>query len=157
VSSPPSVVFVCLGNICRSPMAEVVARGRAAERGLELQLSSAGVSAEESGNSIDGRARSTLESAGYEVGHHRAHRINADEVLAADMVIAAEQSHIDRMRRLAPEADNFYLIMDFDPQSGPGQPLPDPWYGGIGGFNSTLSAIERAMPAILDEVKTLNR
>lgn len=149
----PKVVFVCWGNICRSPMAEVVARQWFADEGVEAELSSAGVSDEEHGNPIDRRAKRVLENAGYDVPGHRAHQITASEIRSADLVVAAEQSHLERMRRMAPEADNLHLISEFDPNAAPGANLPDPWYGDADGFLDTLEAIEAAMPGVVDAVR----
>jgi len=143
------LIMVCHGNICRSPMAERVLRRMVAEQGLDVQVTSAGVSDEERGNPIDPRAVRTLTGAGYDASDHVAHRITAQEVREADLVVAAEQYHLDRMRRLVPEADNLHLFSEYDPQAAPGDPLPDPWYGGQDGFTSTLEAIERAAPHIL--------
>lgn len=147
------VVFVCHGNICRSPMAERVARAWAAREGVEASFTSAGVSDEEHGNPIDPRARWSLEGAGYDASGHRAHQITADEIRGADLVIAAERQHVQRMLRLVPDAQNLRLISDFDPFGRPGQGLPDPWYGGQEGFSDTLEVIERAMPALMDWIR----
>lgn len=149
------VVFVCHGSICRSPMAERVARSFADEQGLDVEFSSAGVSTEELGNPIDPRAREVLDEAGYDSSKHRAHQITADEIRGADLVLAAEEHHLDRMRRLAPEARNMRLISDFDPQAEPGEGLPDPWYGELDGFHHTLAAVERSMPALMEEIGRL--
>lgn len=147
------VVFVCHGNICRSPMAERVARRMAAEQGLDMVATSAGVSDEEEGNPIDHRARQVLEAAGYDAGGHVAHQVTADEIRGADLVVAAEQYHLDRIRRMVPGATNLHLFSEYDPQAGAGAGLPDPWYGGMDGFHDTLAAIERAMPGVLDELR----
>lgn len=144
------VVFVCHGNICRSPMLERVARREGA--GRDVVFTSAGVSAEELGNPIDRRAVTVLKAAGYDTDGHRAHKITADEIRGADLVVAAEQYHLDRMRRLVPDADNLRLFSEFDPEAAPGDPLPDPWYGSADGFDETLAAIHRAMPNILAEL-----
>lgn len=151
----PHVLFVCLGNICRSPMAERVARRMAAERGLEVEVTSAGTSDEERGNPIDPRARRVLQAAGYDATGHHAHQVTADEVRRADLVLAAEQRHVTAMRRLVPGATNIRLVTDFDPQARPGDPLPDPWYGADDGFDDTLAVLERAVPGILDEAERL--
>jgi len=156
-SDPVRVVFVCWGNICRSPIAERVAR-RAAERaGLtEVEFTSAATSAEELGAPIDERAASVLRGGGYTYDGHVAHRIDADELAAADLVIAMEDIHVDRLRRLAPNADNVYLLSDFDPDAEPGSGLLDPWYGPDSGFSDTLAAVEAAVPGVLDRVQQLH-
>ena len=92
-----------------------------------------------------------MTAAGHDASGHRAHQVTADEIRSADLVVAAEQHHVDRMKRLVPDADNLRLFSDFDPEGRPGEGLPDPWYGGMDGFVETLAVIERAMPAILDE------
>lgn len=151
------VVFVCLGNICRSPMAERVAQGWAEREGLTgVRFSSAGVSAEETGNPIDRRARSVLERNGYTTGGHRARRITASDIADADLVIGLEQFHLDRMRRLVPDAE-LHLLTDFDPAAEPGSGIDDPWYGDAAGFNDTLASIEASMPGVLARVRELQR
>lgn len=155
---PVRVIFVCWGNICRSPMAERVAQGWADRDGLDgLEFASAGVSSEETGNPIDTRARAVLTRHGYRADGHRARRITASEIADADLVIGLEQLHLDRMRRLAPDADNLSLLTDYDPAAEPGAGVDDPWYGDAAGFEETLSAIEAAMPGILAQASDLRR
>lgn len=150
-----SVIFVCWGNICRSPMAEFVARKVFSDEGLDARITSAGVSDEEHGGPMDSRARSVLKSHGYPCSGHNAHQIDGSEIMSADLVIAAEPRHIQMMKRMAPDADNLRLIRDYDPKCTPGTSLPDPWYGSADGFEDTLDAIEAAMPGIVDEVRSL--
>lgn len=156
---PVEVVFVCWGNICRSPMAERVAERMAADAGLadQVRFTSAGTSREELGEPIDPRARRVLEAHGYRAGDHSAHQITADEIAGADLVVAAEPLHVDRMLRIAPDADNLSLLSDHDPAAPEGSGLPDPWYGGPEGFEETLAAVEAAVPGVLDEVRRLVR
>lgn len=152
------VVFVCWGNICRSPMAERVAQGWAERDGVEgVRFTSAGVSSEESGNPIDPRAVAVLAQHGYTTAGHRAHRITADDMADADLVIALEPIHVDRMRRLSPDSTHVRLLTDFDPDATPGSGIDDPWYGGPEGFHDTLASIEAAMPGVLAEVEALKR
>lgn len=135
-------------------MAERVARAQAAAEGLVgVTFASAGVSSEETGAGIDARARRVLEAAGYDSTGHRAHRITADEIRSADLVIGMEELHLERMRRLAPDADNLFLLTDFDPQAVRGSGVDDPWYGSEGGFLETLAAVEAAMPGVLQRVR----
>lgn len=145
------LVFVCWGNICRSPMAERVARRMAAERGAEITVESFGISSEESGNGIDYRAAEILTGSGYDADGHRARRITAEHLADADLVVAVEPFQVDRLKRLAPDAE-IRLLNDFNPALEPGTPLIDPWYGDKSGFRDTLADIEAAMPAILDEM-----
>lgn len=148
-----SLVFVCWGNICRSPIGERVAKKMADERGLGLDVSSFGLSAENNGHPIDYRAVAVLEGSGYEADGHRARQIGREDIETADLVVAVEPYQVDKLRLMAPGADNIRLLNDFNPDLGPGTPLIDPWYGDDAGFHDTLADVEAAMPAILDEIK----
>ena len=157
-SDPVRVVFVCWGNICRSPMAERVAERMAADRGLTgVEFTSAATSREELGAPIDRRAETVLREQGYRVDGHVAHQITREEIEQADLVIAMEDIHVTRMMGLAPEARNVSLLTDYDPDAEPGSGVPDPWYGTADGFYDTLSAVEGAMPGVLDRVRELRR
>jgi len=137
-------------------MAERVARSWAERDGVgDVTFASAGTSSEELGEPMDPRARRVLARAGYSTAGHRAHQLTAAEVGAADLVIAMEDLHLSRVRRLAPNADNLALLTDFDPAAEPGSGVPDPWYGSADGFNATLTAIEAAMPGVLQRVREL--
>ena len=154
MNRPVRVVFVCWGNICRSPMAERVAEGWARREGLDdVEFSSAATSAEELGAPIDRRAARVLSGAGYRTSGHRARRITAREIAEADLVIGMEELHLQKMRRLAPDAGNLSLLTSFDPQARPGSGVPDPWYGDADGFHETLAIIEAAMPGVLAAVR----
>ncbi|NNG19965.1 low molecular weight phosphotyrosine protein phosphatase [Naumannella sp. ID2617S] len=157
MSTPIRVVFVCWGNICRSPMAERVAEGYAQRHGIAgVEFSSAGVSAEELGNPIDPRATRVLEDHGYRADRHRAHRITAEEIDAADLVVSMEDLHTGRMRRLHPRrTDHLHLLTDFDPDAERGSGVPDPWYGDADGFDDTLASVEAAMPGVFEEIERI--
>jgi protein-tyrosine phosphatase len=154
---PLKVIFVCWGNICRSPIAERVAEKLAAEEGLQgVEFSSAATSTEELGEPMDPRAAAVLRRHGYRTGDHVAHQIQSDELSGADLVVAMEPLHIDRMRR-AGDISKVSLLTDFDPDAEPGSGVPDPWYGSADGFEDTLAAIEAAMPGVLDRIRELQR
>ncbi len=157
-AEPLRVVFVCWGNICRSPIAERVAQ-RAAERaGLTgVEFTSAGTSTEELGNPMDPRAAHVLEENGYRSDGHVARQIDAEELAGADLVIAMEDIHVDRLHRLDGAADHVFLLSDFDPDAEPGSGLLDPWYGDDAGFSQTLAAVEAAIPGVLDQVRELQQ
>lgn len=148
----PKLLFVCWGNICRSPMAERVARRVAAERDLDVEISSFGLSAEELHQPIDRRAARTLSAAGYDAAGHRARRITEADILGADLVVAAEPYQVERLRELAPGATNLRLLNDYNRNLASGTPLQDPWYGDEDGFLDTLADVEAAVPGVLDEL-----
>jgi protein-tyrosine phosphatase len=155
-AEPFRVVFVCWGNICRSPMADRVAEKLAADRGLTgIEFSSAATSTEELGAPMDPRAERVLRAHGYRIGGHRAHQITRDEIERADLVLAMEDIHLRRMASIDPGADNLRLLTGFDPSAPPGSGIDDPWYGPAAGFERTLASIEAAMPGLLDAVSEL--
>lgn len=145
------LVFVCWGNICRSPMAERVAERMAAEQGLDVEVESFGLSDEERGNPIDPRAVRALKRAGYRTGGHAARKVSAADLADADLVIGVEPFQVNRLRGLAPGVD-VELLNDFNPDKPKGEALIDPWYGSAAGFDDTLADVEAAMPGILDEL-----
>jgi len=155
-AEPRRVIFVCWGNICRSPMAERVAEKLAADRGLDdLAFSSAATSREEIGAPIDDRAADVLQRHGYRTGGHTAHRVTREEIEGAEIVLAMENIHLDKMRAIAPGADNLRLLTEFDPDAEPGYGIPDPWYGPEAGFERTLASVEAAIPGLLDHLERI--
>jgi protein-tyrosine phosphatase len=155
-SRPLRVVFVCLGNICRSPMAERVAERAAADAGITgVEFSSAGTISEEYDDPMDRRAAAVLEKHGYRHADHQARRITAAELESADLVVAMEDSHVRSVLELATDPSKVSLLTDFDPDAEPGSGVPDPWFGSDAGFSDTLTAIEAAMPGLLDRIRDL--
>ena len=154
--TPIKVVFVCWGNICRSPMAERVAERAAQDAGMTgVEFTSAATSREELGEPMDRRAAAVLRERGYRADSHAAHQVSAAEIESADLVIAMEDIHVTKMTAIAPGATNLSLLSDFDPEAEPGSGVPDPWYGTPTGFYGTLEMIESAMPGVLDRVRQL--
>lgn len=154
--SQPVVCFVCWGNICRSPMAKVVADARADYDGLRgVEFTSAGVSAEEQGNPTDPRAVAVLRDNGYVPGPHAAHKITADEIRGASMLIGMEPLHLVRIKQIVPDAQNLYLMSDFDPSAEPGSGIDDPWYGDDSDFQVALDQIKAAMPEVIRRAREL--
>ncbi|WP_461021047.1 low molecular weight protein-tyrosine-phosphatase [Trueperella pyogenes] len=113
------VLVVCTGNICRSPMGEIVLRDRLAQEGIDdVVVSSAGVSAEESGNPIDRRAARVLCEHGHELPRHDAHRATDDELRVADLILAMTTGHARALRpmlaRLGQPLEKVHLWREFD-------------------------------------------
>ncbi|MGL5406037.1 MAG: low molecular weight protein-tyrosine-phosphatase [Propionibacteriaceae bacterium] len=145
------VLFVCHGNICRSPMAEFVLRRSVKEAGMSVDVASVGISDEEHGGPLDFRAQQVLLSAGYsaaELDQHRARLVKPADLCNA-FVVAMEERHRRALHQLSPNMDVF-LLTDFDPEASAGDPVTDPWYGDLSGFVATLAQLERAMPALID-------
>lgn len=163
------VMTVCTGNICRSPMAEIVLRDRFARAGLgdRVVVDSSGVSDEEHGNPIDPRAEAVLQAHGYLVDDgHRAHRITPSELASRDLVLPMTAQHARALRRLAagaPDAsvDHVVLYRRFDPAApdvAPGEPehvldIDDPWYGGIRDFEVCLAQLEAGADHVVEHVR----
>jgi protein-tyrosine phosphatase len=98
-----------------------------------------------------------LEKHGYRHADHRARRVTAAELESADLVVAMEDSHVRSVLELATDPSKVSLLTDFDPAAEPGSGVPDPWFGSDAGFSDTLTAIEAAMPGLLDRIRGLQR
>lgn len=159
------VMTVCTGNICRSPMAEIVLRDRFEAAGLGglVTVDSSGVSDEEHGNPVDRRARAVLAAHGYATGDgHRAHRITPTELATRDLILPATAQHARTLRRQGPTtvASRVVLLRRFDPAAplvGLGDPehvldIDDPWYGGMRDFEDCLAQIEAAADGVVAHV-----
>jgi low molecular weight protein-tyrosine phosphatase len=153
---PLRVLFVCLGNICRSPIAERVAERAAADAGITgVEFSSAGTISEEYDDPMDHRAATVLKERGYRYSDHRARRISAAQIASADLVVAMEDVHLRSVLEFAADPSKVFLLTEFDPTAAPGSGVPDPWFGSAAGFSDTLTAIEAAMPGLLDRIREL--
>jgi protein-tyrosine phosphatase len=151
VSNPYSVMVVCTGNICRSPMAEIVLRERFAAAGLadQVVVDSTGISDEEHGNPVDSRARAVLVAHGYPAGDgHRARQVAPDD--RRDLVLAMTGAHARALRGKDP-----VLYRSFDPEAVGNLDVADPWYGGPRDFEACLAQIEAAADGIVDHVRNV--
>ncbi|WP_203337092.1 low molecular weight protein-tyrosine-phosphatase [Nocardioides limicola] len=141
-----SVVLVCLGNICRSPVADVVLTARVAEAGLDdvVRVDSGGTGSWHVGDVMDTRSAATLVAAGYDPDRHRARHFDGDWLRRADLVLTMDRSnHADVLALAAPEdVARVRLFGDFDPTDVGGE-VPDPYYGGPSGFTDVLARVER--------------
>ena len=151
------VCFVCTGNICRSPMAESVFRARVAEAGLDglVEVDSAGTGGWHEGDGADPRTVSVLEEHGYD-GGHTARQFQPSWFSRLDLVIALDTGHLKALRRLAPtpqDAAKVRLLRSYDPAAGDELDVPDPYYGGLDGFEECLEMVEAASEGPLAEVR----
>jgi protein-tyrosine phosphatase len=151
------VCFVCTGNICRSPMAEIVFRARVAEAGLDglVEVDSAGTGGWHEGDAADPRTMAVLEENGYATGH-TARQFQPSWFSRLDLVVALDSGHLRALRRLAPteqDAQKVRLLRSYDPAAGDDLDVPDPYYGGAEGFGECLEMVEAASAGLLAAVR----
>ncbi len=145
------VALVCLGNICRSPIADVVLRDRVAAAGLgdRVEVVSAGTGDWHVGHPMDERAADTLRAEGYDGSAHRAQQIPAAWLAEQDLLLAMDAQNLADIRLVGQVDDGrLRLFRDFDP-AGPGD-VPDPYYGGDDGFRDVLTTVERTCDALVE-------
>ena len=147
-----SVALVCLGNICRSPMADVVLSARVDEAGLadRVTVASCGTGDWHTGQPMDHRAAATLSAHDYDPTLHRARLFDATWLDDHDLVLAMDEQNLSDVLAATPDADaeRVLLFRDFDPV-GTGGEVPDPYYGGDAGFEEVLGMVERTSAALV--------
>jgi len=151
--SPIRVLFVCTGNICRSPTADSVLRHLIRERGLDDRLvsDSAGTQAYHEGEPADVRARATGELAGLDFSFHRARRVRPEDFENFDWILAMDQSHLDWLRDHARPGQKarVALFLSVLPDAGWTE-MPDPYYGGPRGFETVLDLCRKGCEAWME-------
>ena len=151
------VAVVCLGNICRSPMAEVVLAERLADTGLDdrVTVASAGTGDWHVGDPMDRRAAATLTAAGYDATRHRAQQWAGEDAdgQQADLVLAMDAQNRADLGAMTPDAaGRVRMFRDFDPVD-PGADVPDPYYGGDSGFEEVLAMVERTASSLVETLR----
>lgn len=155
----PKILFVCLGNICRSPAAQGIAEKIAAERGVDIECDSAGFYGGHAGQLPDRRMREAAFGRGYRL-EHRARRIRLSDLDDFDIVIGMDDSNMDDLHRLADtdERDGKIIRMtDFAAGHNEYDCVPDPYYEGAAGFQLVLNLLEDACGVLVNEIETANR
>ncbi len=150
------VLFVCLGNICRSPMAEGVFREVVRRAGLadRFEVDSAGTSSWHTGEPPDERASAVAVRRGVELTS-RARQVAASDLATFDYVLAMDAENLARLRPLeaAAKGAEVQLLRAFDAQGGSEAEVPDPYFGGPGGFDDVYEMIERACRGLLAHIR----
>ena len=149
-----SILFVCLGNICRSPAAEAVFADLVREAGLseEFALDSAGTGAWHIGQRADRRMRDAASRRQIDITSI-ARQVSRNDFETFDHIFAMDADNLSALLRLAPDAHRHKvrLFRDYDPDA-PGEDVPDPYYGGDHGFDEVLDIVTRTGRALLDEL-----
>lgn len=145
------VLFVCMGNICRSPTAEAVVRDFArGVAGIELEVDSAGTHGYHVGDAPDERSIAAARRRGFDLATLRARVVEAEDFERFDLVLAMDVAVLERLQELAPRqhADRLQLFLDFAPGLGR-RDVPDPYYGGAAGFEEVLDLVEEGARGLL--------
>lgn len=150
------ILFVCLGNICRSPTAEVVFRTVAAREApdIVLEIDSAGTAGYHVGELPDRRTRQAAARRGYDLSELRARVVEPQDFERFDLILAMDRENLRALERRSPPhtRDRLRLFLEFAPQTGISE-VPDPYYGGANGFEDVLDLIEAASRGLLEHLR----
>ena len=155
VSPSTGVLFVCTGNICRSPTAHGVFLQMVSKAGLaeRIRVDSAGTHDYHVGEAPDARAQMHARRRGYDLSMLRARQVSREDFERFARILAMDRGHLAILRRLAPTGfEGLGLFMDYA-EASPGPDVPDPYYGGADGFERVLDMIERAAAGLLDRLR----
>jgi protein-tyrosine phosphatase len=151
-----SVLFVCMGNICRSPTAHGVFRAMVAGEDLAdvIAIDSAGTHAYHVGNEPDRRAQETARRRGVDLSDLVARRVSEEDFGRFDYVVAMDQENFLSLAEICPEEhrEKIHLFMDFAPGMRTRE-VPDPYYGGAAGFERVFDLVEAAAQGLLDDIR----
>lgn len=155
-ASPVSVLFICTGNICRSPTAEAIFRQRVAEAGLEgeILVDSAGTHSYHVGEPPDRRAQLAAKRRGYDLSRKRARQLTSEDCQRFDYLIVMDSDNHRIVQAFCPKAGRrkLHRLLEFAPDIGEID-VPDPYYGGEAGFERVLDMIEAATDGLLRAIE----
>lgn len=146
------VAVVCMGNICRSPIGEVVLRHRAKEKGIDLEVCSGGTGPWHVGDKAHPQSIQVLSESGYDGSTHRARQIEPGWLAEHDLVLVMDRANLKAVRALArtdEERARVRLLREFDPEGGPDAEVPDPYGLPISEYRAVLDLVERSVSGLL--------
>jgi protein-tyrosine phosphatase len=159
--TPYRIAFVCLGNICRSPMADVILTKLVDDAGLssKVEVTSSGTGTWHLGEPMDPRAAVQLLAEGYDASDHRAQKFTPDW-LEKDLVLAMDAKNLAEITDGRGASERVRMFRSFDPVVDPDDPagldVPDPFYGGDEGFEDVIRIVERTCRRLLTELEALD-
>jgi protein-tyrosine phosphatase len=148
------VLFVCLGNICRSPMAEGVLRSKAKERGISMEIDSSGTGDWHVGEAPDNRAQQCMKELGDDISDLRARQFKKDDFNYYDRIFVMDRSNYQNVVALANdsmEKEKVELFLNLS-QPGENREVPDPYFGGTEGFKRVYDMLDEAAESFLNQV-----
>jgi protein-tyrosine phosphatase len=152
-----SVLFVCLGNICRSPTAEGVFRKLVADAQLDgrIRIDSAGTAGYHEGAPPDSRAVSAAGARGFDLTAIRARRVVAEDFEAFDLILAMDEDNLAELRQAAPAGARARVALLLEYAATPGRlvGVPDPYYGGRNGFEQVLDLVTEACAGLVEDLR----
>lgn len=149
----PAILFVCLGNICRSPLAEAALRAAADRRGIEIEVDSAGLGGWHKGDPPDRRAQAVARRHGIDISAYQARQVGPEDFARFDLVIGLDEANLAGLRRIAPAGSRARVSMLLDHVPGrAGQSVEDPYFGDAAGFDITWADVTAGAEALLDEL-----
>ena len=152
-----SVLFVCLGNICRSPLAEAAFRAEAERVGLDVEIDSAGTGGWHKGHPPDRRAIAVARRHGVDISGLRARKVSADDFRRFTHILALDHDNLKNLRGLRPVdgAAELGLLLDYA-EGREGRAVADPYYGNEAGFEVTWREVELAAQGLVVSLKALS-
>jgi protein-tyrosine phosphatase len=149
-----SILFVCMGNICRSPSAEAVFTHKAKAQGLSLKIDSAGTLGAHAKEKPDHRAQKVGVERGYSFDGLKARKVKLEDFENFDLILAMDNDNIENLMKVAPEhlQHKISLFLDFAKNHEETE-VPDPYYGGVNGFRFVLDLVEDASDGLLAQFK----
>lgn len=150
MSDTPSILFVCLGNICRSPMAEGAMRKLAELDKRDIQIDSAGTGSWHVGEAPDRRAQATALKHGVDISNLRARQVAPEDFHRFTHIVAMDRNNLSELRRMKPANATAELSLMLDHAGGPGgRDVADPYYGGAEGFVETWRDVMEGAAGLL--------
>lgn len=149
----PKVLFVCLGNICRSPTAEAVFKKMAKNAGVNVEIDSAGTIASHQGEAPDSRSMQHGKRRGYNFHGQYSRKVKQSDFQYFDYILAMDYTNLRDLMDICPQEEQSKVQLFLSLSDDPEHEVPDPYYGGDAGFEHVLDLVEKASAALISQLK----